>query len=193
MTLAIDPLRPPIACSRSLAGFSIGPLKRKSSTSRRSASSRRRRRFRAIACWTTPRSRSSGTRRKDRLALRPGRAASMLTGARRTEVAEARWSEFDLAAKTWTLPKERAKNKVAHLIPLSDMAIEILEKLPRIANKDDFVFTFGRVPVGVLRAKRSSSMLRSRLTLARRSLAGHFTTFVGWSRRICSDLACVSK
>jgi integrase len=71
----------------------------------------------------------------------------MLTGARRTEVAEARWSEFDLAAKTWTLPKERAKNGVAHLVPLSDMAIELIEKLPRIANTGDFVFTFGRVAV----------------------------------------------
>jgi integrase len=71
----------------------------------------------------------------------------MLTGARRTEVAEARWKEFDLATKTWTLPKERAKNGVVHMIPLSDKAIEILEKLPRIANKGDFVFTFGRVAV----------------------------------------------
>jgi integrase len=71
----------------------------------------------------------------------------ILTGARRTEVAEARWTEFDLAAKTWTLPKERAKNGVTHVIPLSDMAIEILQKLPRIANNGDFVFTFGRVAV----------------------------------------------
>ena len=34
----------------------------------------------------------------------------LLTGARLREVGEARWSEIDLAAKTWTIPKERAKN-----------------------------------------------------------------------------------
>jgi integrase len=72
----------------------------------------------------------------------------MLTGARRTEVAETRWNEFDLAAKTWTLPAARSKSKVAHTIPASHTAIEILEKkLPRITNKGDFVFTFGRVAV----------------------------------------------
>ena len=68
------------------------------------------------------------------------------------------------------------------------MAIEILEKLPRIANKA-ISFSHSVVsPCGALRAKRSSSMLPSRLTLARRSLAGHFTTFAGSSRQICSDL-----
>ena len=56
----------------------------------------------------------------------------LLTGARRDEVASARWSEFDLAAKAWTIPKERAKNGVAHEVPLSEAALRILGALPRI-------------------------------------------------------------
>ena len=48
----------------------------------------------------------------------------LLTGARRDEIASARWSEVDLDAKTLTITKERSKNGVAHEIPLSDPALE---------------------------------------------------------------------
>jgi integrase len=66
----------------------------------------------------------------------------LLTGARRDEVAGMRWSELDLGGRTWTLPKERTKNKRDHEIPLSDAAIRIIEGLPRIGDgKGGFVFT----------------------------------------------------
>ena len=60
--------------------------------------------------------------------------------------------------KTWTIAKERSKNGVAHEIPLSDKAVEILRGLPRIGDKKDgFIFTTnGRTPVsGFSRAKES--------------------------------------
>jgi integrase len=56
----------------------------------------------------------------------------LLVGARRDEVASAGWSEFDLAAKIWTIPKERAKNGQAHEVPLSESALRVLEALPHI-------------------------------------------------------------
>jgi len=65
----------------------------------------------------------------------------MLTGQRRDEVAEIRWSEIDLAARTWTLPKERVKNATAHQVPLSAMAIAVLSRLPRIHSRAAYVFT----------------------------------------------------
>ena len=55
----------------------------------------------------------------------------MLTGARKSEVAESRWSEFDLAKKLWTIPAERMKADAAHIVPLSDDAIALLKSLPR--------------------------------------------------------------
>ena len=87
-----------------------------------------------------------------------GRIAQLLllTGARRDEIAGARWSEIDLEGKTWTIAKERSKNGVAHEIPLSDAAIQIIKSLPRIGGKGDgFVFTTTtRAPVsGWSRAK----------------------------------------
>ncbi len=64
----------------------------------------------------------------------------LLTGARRDEVGKMRWSELDLNSKTWTLPRERAKNGVAHVVPLSAPVLAILRGLPRIGTSD-YVFT----------------------------------------------------
>jgi integrase len=65
----------------------------------------------------------------------------ILTGQRRSEIALGRWSEVDLAAGTWSLPKERVKNKRPHTFPLSPAAVAILEALPR---NGDMIFDAGR-------------------------------------------------
>ena len=82
----------------------------------------------------------------------------LLTGQRLREVGEARWSEIDFAAKTWTIPKERAKNGIAHEVPLSEAALRILDALPRVEagrRPAAFIFTAnGRSAVsGFSRAK----------------------------------------
>ena len=89
--------------------------------------------------------------------------ALLLTAQRRDEVGAMAWAEIDLPAKKWTIPKERAKNGVAHEVPLSDDAVAILKALPRIdAPKVDgetkpspLVFTTnGKTPVsGFSKAK----------------------------------------
>ena len=85
-----------------------------------------------------------------------------LTGQRRSEVAEARWAEFDLNAKLWIIPAARMKADAAHEVPLSDDALEILKSLPRF-DKGEYLFsTFGTKPVnGFSKAKISldSTML----------------------------------
>jgi integrase len=53
----------------------------------------------------------------------------LLTAARTAEIVGARWSEIDLASRTWTVPAERMKAREAHTVPLSHRAIEILEDL----------------------------------------------------------------
>ena len=53
-----------------------------------------------------------------------------------------KWSELDLDACVWSLPKERTKNKRDHELPLSVAAVDIIKALPRIGDKKDgFVFT----------------------------------------------------
>jgi integrase len=69
----------------------------------------------------------------------------ILTGQRLREVAEMPWGELDLDPdnRVWHLPSERAKNGNAHDIHLSDLALEIIAKLPRFARagKTSFVFS----------------------------------------------------
>jgi integrase len=72
----------------------------------------------------------------------------LLTGARRGEVAGARWREFDLQKKIWVVPPERFKSNASHLVPLSDAAIAIIESLPRFTKGDHLFSTaYGESPV----------------------------------------------
>ena len=63
----------------------------------------------------------------------------VLTGQRRDEVARARWSEFDLDGRLWTLARERIKNDTPHDVALSKSTIAILKALPR--NGSEYVLT----------------------------------------------------
>lgn len=72
----------------------------------------------------------------------------LVTGQRKTEVAEMRWSEIDLEKHLWIIPPERMKQNAVHAVPLPDMAVTILQNLPRF-KRGDFVFStcFGEKPV----------------------------------------------
>lgn len=66
----------------------------------------------------------------------------LLTGARPGEVRLATWSEIDLNAKTWTLPRERVKSDRKFRVHLSREACAVLERamaVPRAGQKN-FVF-----------------------------------------------------
>jgi integrase len=65
----------------------------------------------------------------------------ILTGQRRSEVLEAEWPEFDIAGRAWTIPKDRSKTGVAHLVPLSEPAAGLVSALPRIGSPSRLLFT----------------------------------------------------
>lgn len=71
----------------------------------------------------------------------------VLTGQRRSDVAKARWLEFDLTKKLWTIPADRMKAAAAHVVPLSDDALTVLNSLPRF-DSGDYLFStsFGKKP-----------------------------------------------
>jgi integrase len=58
----------------------------------------------------------------------------LLTAQRRDEVGSLEWSEIDLDKRLWTIPREKAKNDRAHEVYLSELAIEIINELPRISR-----------------------------------------------------------
>jgi integrase len=78
----------------------------------------------------------------------------LITGQRKSEVIEAEWKEFDFKAKWWTIPAKKAKNKQTHRVPLTPMAIEILNEARKITGEYQFAFAS---PVGS--TKRNPSKL----------------------------------
>jgi integrase len=82
----------------------------------------------------------------------------LVTGQRLREVANARWSELDLDAKLWTIPAARMKGDAAHEVPLSPLAIEIIESLAKPEDRKPGAFVFsttaGKAPIsGFSKAK----------------------------------------
>jgi integrase len=81
----------------------------------------------------------------------------LLTGARRSEVFEAPWAEFDLAKSMWKIPAERSKNGLAHNVPLSRPALDLISRLPR-SNSEPLLFPAangsGKAASGISKAKR---------------------------------------
>jgi len=63
----------------------------------------------------------------------------ILTGARRAEIAEMKWSEIN--GNAIKLSGSRTKNAEAHDIPLSEQALEVLLKIPRVVGSE---FVFGK-------------------------------------------------
>ncbi len=64
----------------------------------------------------------------------------MLTGARRSEWAEASRSEIDFGSRTHNIPADRYKTGIPHTVPLTDPAWEIVDALP-IWNGGDYLFS----------------------------------------------------
>jgi integrase len=50
----------------------------------------------------------------------------ILTGQRRGEVAGITWGELSADLATWTIPRERTKNGVVHVVPLSERARDLI-------------------------------------------------------------------
>jgi len=65
----------------------------------------------------------------------------LITLQRRGETVMAQRKEFDLKMKCWIIPAEKAKNGKAHLVPLNNLALEILQEMEiKNLNPDDYLF-----------------------------------------------------
>jgi integrase len=56
------------------------------------------------------------------------------------ELRQAEWKEIDLDVAEWTIPAERMKMKLPHLVPLSAQAIEILKEAQALTGSGKYVF-----------------------------------------------------
>jgi integrase len=74
----------------------------------------------------------------------------LVTGQRVGEVAGMQRSELDMTAREWRLPASRVKNNTPHSVPLSDLAISIIEQA--LADAGDRQRLFALAPVAVARS-----------------------------------------
>jgi integrase len=65
----------------------------------------------------------------------------LVTGQRTGEVAGAKWKEFDLIKKWWTIDGMRTKNKRSHRVFLTQMAVDILQEAKKLAGNSQWVFS----------------------------------------------------
>lgn len=72
----------------------------------------------------------------------------VLTAARPGELRAAPWSEFDLEAATWTIPKDRMKARRPHVVPLPTQAVAILRQLHEITGSYPLLFPDNRITPG---------------------------------------------
>lgn len=70
----------------------------------------------------------------------------LVTAQRRGELTQARWDHFDLDAKVWTIPVELLKSAHSrrdrpepHVVPLSNLAVELLRRLKALAGDSPVV------------------------------------------------------
>lgn len=123
-------------------------------------------------------------RRREGVAARALEFA-ILTASRSGEVRGATWSEIDLDARLWVLPKGRMKKARAHTVPLSDAAVELLKKLPRVEGCD-LVFV-GQSKGGGLSENALTAVL-DRMGRDDLTQHGFRSTFKDWARS-CTDFA----
>lgn len=99
------------------------------------------------------------------------------TGQRREEVAGLQWRELDRDAAEWRLPRERSKNDRATIIPLSTLALQVIDDLaggdtwPR---KGLALSTTGKTPIS------GFSKAKVRLDAAMLSLSGGGEEIAPW-------------
>jgi len=121
------------------------------------------------------------------LSAATGTAASMLrflifTACRTNEVVDARWSEIDRVSSTWKIPGERMKMHQDHVVPLSDPALVILDKICH-GVQDDFIF---RNPDGGVFSENAMLAVLDRLGYSHVTVHGFRSTFATWAEE-CTD------
>ena len=102
------------------------------------------------------------------------------TASRTNETLGAKWSEVNLKTKLWTIPAERMKGKIEHVVPLTPAVIRVLEFV-RMFQSSDYVFPGARE--GRPLSNMSMNMLLRRMGVENVTVHGFRSSFRDW----CGD------
>ena len=90
----------------------------------------------------------------------------LITAQRGGEVAAMERNELDLAGGWWTIPAEKAKNGLAHRVPLTAPAIKILERAVATLGESSYVFpaplSKGKAPTSKFDLTKTTERIRGR-------------------------------
>lgn len=121
----------------------------------------------------------------------------LITAQRKGELVTAKWSDFDLKQRWWTIPSENAKNRQSHRIYLSDLALELLADLEGLTPKTQWLFPSPRLDRHITPESVTRGLNRSKEIFAdikpftahdlRRTAASHMTS-MGISRVTVSKI-----
>jgi integrase len=103
---------------------------------------------------------------------------TILTAARTGEVLGARWDEIDFQAKVWVVPPNRMKSGREHRVPLSLLAISVLEEM-QARHQEDLVFPGDRR--GKPLSNMAMLMMLRRMDRADLTAHGFRSTFRDWA------------
>jgi integrase len=103
----------------------------------------------------------------------------ILTAARTSEAIGARWDEFDLGERLWTVPGERMKAGKEHRVPLSARAVEIIQEMKGLRQEEQ-KFVFPGAKGGAL---SNMALLMTLRRMGRADLTAHGfrSTFRDWA------------
>ncbi|MAW99499.1 MULTISPECIES: tyrosine-type recombinase/integrase [Stakelama] len=104
---------------------------------------------------------------------------TILTAARSGEVLDATWGEVDLRAAIWTVPGERMKAGREHQVPLSEVALSLLNCLAKESRSaSDRIFTNTD---GHKLSNMAMSMVLRRMKCRNVTVHGFRSTFRDWA------------
>lgn len=88
------------------------------------------------------------------------------------ELRKAEWSEFDLDGYIWRIPAERMKLRQAHLVPLSQQAVEVLRELRPLTGAGRYVLPSARTTTRPMSENAVTAALR-RMGYEQGTMTGH--------------------
>ena len=106
----------------------------------------------------------------------PGLKLLILTGTRRDEVFDADRSEFNVKAKEWIIPAERANNGLPHIVPLSGPALAVFKAIPDVDGSAKLFPAYGNGENGPSGYSRALARFRRSLDKSlKRDACEHWT------------------
>ena len=105
----------------------------------------------------------------------------VLTATRTGEILGARWKELDPTRRMWTIPQDRTKTNKQYRVPLSDAALEVIERARALDDGSGLIFPSPAKPGSTMSNMTLTKVLRSTGLADRATVHGFRTSFRTWA------------